>query len=160
MFDHLFWRHICLTSMHHQAMLVPGCAASVVLYPLLCHLQLEVLDVLQAEVEEAAQVRAAKSARSSNARRQSTSGGGAAPAAASLLSPIKGAAPQERSRSDGGAGRVAWPPVGRPRSTTGEHYAGWASPTARRLDGPATPMPLRGVSSRSLSERHSICVVR
>lgn len=111
--------------------------------------QFEVLDVLQSEVEEAAEARAAKAARSATARRQSVSGGGAPPAAAGLLSPAKGAAPHRAS-----AGGAALPP--RPGSACGNV----GSPGARRADGPSTPMPLRGVSSRTLSERHSICVVR
>ncbi|WIA37030.1 hypothetical protein OEZ86_014014 [Tetradesmus obliquus] len=111
--------------------------------------EFEVLDVLQSEVEEAAEARAAKAARSATARRQSVSGGGAPPAAAGLLSPAKGAAPHRAS-----AGGAALPP--RP----GSAYGNVGSPGARRADGPSTPMPLRGVSSRTLSERHSICVVR
>jgi hypothetical protein len=149
--------HLSLTSARHQVLLVPAGVPlwldCYILHVLMCHVQFEVLDVLQAEVEEAAQLRAAKAARSANARRQSVSGGGAPPAAAGLLSPSKGAAPP-RSRSDGGAAGVGLPP--RPSSAC----SNVGSPGVRRADGPATPMPLRGVSSRSLSERHSICVVR
>ncbi|KAF6264709.1 microtubule associated protein-domain-containing protein [Scenedesmus sp. NREL 46B-D3] len=113
--------------------------------------EFEVLDVLQAEVEEAAAARAAKAARSASARRQSISSGGAPPAAG-LLSPGTGAAP--RRSTHGGAGGVGPPP--RPSSACGDQ----GSPGVRRAGGPGTPMPLRGVSSRSLSERHSICVIR
>lgn len=104
--------------------------------------EFEVLDVMAAEVEEAAHARAAKAARSANARRQSTAGG----ASSSLLSsPGKAAMPRS------GAGM---PP--RPSSSC----SNTGSPGARRADGPATPIPLRNVSSRTLQERHSICVVR
>eukprot|EP00878_Enallax_costatus_P027660 GHUV01029802.1.p1 GENE.GHUV01029802.1~~GHUV01029802.1.p1 ORF type:complete len:632 (+),score=237.56 GHUV01029802.1:325-2220(+) len=104
--------------------------------------QFEVLDVLAADVEEKAAARAAKAARSASSRRQSVIGSSNSGTSIMSPGPARGAATP---------GRAGAPP--RPASAVG-------SPGARRADGPATPIPLRSVSSKTLHDRHSICVVR
>eukprot|EP00775_Hariotina_reticulata_P001328 gene1328-1672_t len=115
--------------------------------------QSEVLDGLQAEVEEAAAQRAAKPARSGGGRRQSSIGTAVPP------SPTTAGSPSSRP----GPYRAGLSSVPRPTSA-----CSFGSPVRRGTAGLAaaglssTPVPaaLKGVTAKSLTDRHSICVVR
>jgi hypothetical protein len=109
----------------------------------------ERLDGLAVEVEAAAAARAAAKAAATSKRRQSLAGEGATSPGSSRSSAAGGRLIGPTPRKAGGAGAPPTPPASRVSSSA-----------TRRVGGPATPMALRGVSNRSISERHSICVVR